>query len=101
MFTFESGKRGTCADDRAHDTLAASAAARCTPEDVAAALRVLDAMGDRGAVEKLARHIATDSCGNPLIDTPERHLAQATWSEANELGYRLESIRAALAHAAT
>lgn len=98
MFTYESGKRDTSADDRAHDHLAAAASEACTTEDVEAALRVLDAMTDRAVLQPLSARATWDYLGNAIVDTPEQELHRNTWAAASDLIDRLDHVRAALAH---
>lgn len=100
MYTYESGKRSTDSTDRAHDHLAAMAASTCSPEDIAAALRVLEAMTDEDHLRPLAAQMTRDPYGNPIMDTPEQKLTQGTWSDAHNLSMRLGDVTNALRHAA-
>lgn len=100
MYSHESGKRAHDPDDRAHDHLAAAAVRTCPPDDIAATLRVLEAMRDEEHLRPLLAQMTRDLSGNPITDTPKQQLAQSTWSIAYELGERLRSIIYALRHAA-
>lgn len=100
MYTHESGKRATDSTDRAHDHLAAAAVRNCSPEDIAAAVRVLEAMTDEDHLEPLRAQMTRDPYGNPIMDTPEQQLAQGTWSDAYDLSMRLGNLISALRHAA-
>lgn len=93
MFPYES------AHDRAHDHLASVAREACTTEDVEAALRVLDAMTDRAALQPLYARATWDYLGNAVVDTPEQELHHNTWAAASDLIDRLEHLRDALAQA--
>lgn len=99
MYTYESGKRDTSPDDRAHDHVAAVASRDSSTEDLTAALRVLDAMSDRAVLQPLYEKGTWDDLGNPIIDTPEQQLHWRTWSAASDLVDRVEHLRDALAHA--
>lgn len=99
MFTHESGKRSTSAADRAEDHLCAAAVSTCSPEDIAAAIRVLDAMADQAHLEPLIAQMTRDPAGNPIMDTPERRLAQATFSYAHDLADRAWSLAGSLRNA--
>jgi len=100
MYSHESGKRAHDREDRAHDHLAAAAVRTCPPEDIAATLRVLEAMGDEEHLRPLRAQMTRDTSGNPIMDTPEQRLAQGTWSDAYDLGLRLRHVIYALRHAA-
>lgn len=100
MYTYESGRRKTSPEDTAADFLADAVVGVCSPEDVAATLRVLDAMTDQSLTEHLADRMTLDQFGNPVMDTPETAFAQRTWSKATDLADRLRDLRAVLAHAA-
>lgn len=101
MYTHESGKRATDPNGRAHDHLAAGAVQASSPEEVAAAVRVLNAMADQALLKPLLAEMTTDISGNPIMDTPDQRLAQCTWSDAQQLTDRLQHITSALSHAAT
>ena len=83
-------------DTRAHEHLAAYAANRCSAEDIAATLRVLDAMMRPDAVEELAARMTCDQWGMPRVDTAYRKLRHQTWVKADALALRLYGVRQAL-----
>lgn len=101
MYTHESGKRVEDPAARAHDHLAAGAVRASSPEDVAAAVRVLSAMADETLLVSLQAEMTTDADGNPTTDTPDQQLAQATWARAFDLTGRLREIASALRHASS
>ena len=83
-------------DDRAHDHLAAAALRLCAPEDIDATMRVLTALQSDSLLQSLAEKITHDPHGNPVTDTPDQKLTQATWSAAHALQGRLRDLTTAL-----
>lgn len=96
----ENSQRQIHPDTRALEHLAAHTVAGCPPEDIAATLRVLDAMMHPDPVEELARDMTCDAWGMPLTDTPLHGLTHQTWIRADAIALRLYDVRQALAQAA-
>lgn len=95
----ESGLQQIHPDTRAHEHLAARAVTSCAPEEIAAALKVLDAMMHPDTIEELAQDMTCDEAGQPLTDTPQRKLTYQTWIRADAIALGLHDVRESLAQA--